>query len=76
MSAPTVTVPKYLSPKEVCELIPGMTERTLMEMRSNRRAGHTGLKAGPLSSKLPGRIIVYAAKDVETYIKTAQQVTS
>lgn len=65
----TVVVPRYLAPEQVAELIPGMTVRTLAEMRARRRAGTRGPKAGPEFSTPSRTAIVYDAADVVAYMK-------
>lgn len=60
---------EFLSPVEVCELIPGMTVRTLAEMRARRRAGMFGAKAGPPYSQPSRTAIVYARADVLSYLR-------
>lgn len=64
---------EYLSPAEVCEIIPGMTDRTLEEMRARRRAGVQGAKAGPPYSQ-PSRVaIVYSRTDVVEYLAAIRE---
>ncbi|MGH1551020.1 hypothetical protein ACRAWB_18305 [Leifsonia poae] len=60
---------EYLTPADVCELIPGMTVRTLAEMRARRRAGVRGAKAGPEFSAPSRTVIVYSQSDVHDYLR-------
>lgn len=55
----------YLSPEQVCDLIPGMTKENLAQLRFR--------KQGPAYIKVTPRVIVYDVADVETYLK-AQRV--
>lgn len=66
----TVVVPRYLAPEQVCALIPGMTLRTLAEMRARRRSGVRGVKGGPEFSAPSRTVIVYDAADVAAYMRS------
>jgi hypothetical protein len=60
---------KYLSPEDVCKMIPGMTTGLLSQMRF-RGDGPSYIKASP-------RKIVYAVSEIERYLASKQQsVTS
>lgn len=58
---PTVVVPVYLSPAQVCELIPGMTEGMLGQLR------YTG--KGPRFSKPSAKKVVYRADEIVAYLE-------
>lgn len=55
-------MPTYLSPADVCALIPGMTVATLKMMR------HRG--DGPRFIKPSPRKVVYAADDIERFMES------
>lgn len=60
---------QYLTPAQVCELIPGMTVRTLAEMRARRRAGFRGAKAGPVYAQPTRTVVIYSRADVIEYLR-------
>ena len=70
----TVIDDPYLSPEQVCELIPGMTKGNLAQLRT---AG-----GGPASQKPTERVVVYRRSVVlawvesRTYTRTDQPVTA
>lgn len=51
----------YLSPAQVCELVPGMTERRLRGMRAEG--------TGPRYFKPSLKTVVYAEADVRAWVK-------
>ncbi len=57
---------RYLSPAEVCELIPGMTVEKLKYLR---RQG-----SGPRFIKASAKTIVYSATEIERYMRSREQV--
>lgn len=61
----TSTEPVYLSPAEVCDIIPGMTEKILENLR--------GAGRGPRYSKPSQKTVVYERGDVLAYL-TATRV--
>ncbi|WP_144267540.1 hypothetical protein [Leifsonia xyli] len=63
-----VAVPVYLTPEQVCDLVPGMTVRSLKEMRAARRAGVRGSKGGPVYVKPNAKTVVYDTADVVAYM--------
>lgn len=54
----------YLSPEQVCELIPGMTKGNLAQLR------HAG--GGPAYLRPTPRVIVYARADVVAWIEASR----
>lgn len=58
----------YLSPEQVCELIPGMTRGNLAQLR------HAG--GGPVYSKPTPRVVVYARADVQAWIEASKHSRS
>jgi predicted DNA-binding transcriptional regulator AlpA len=53
--------PRYLSPAQVCDLIPGMTERRLRSLRADRK--------GPRYYKPSLKTVVYAESDVRAWVE-------
>jgi len=58
----------YLSPRGVCELIPGMTVRTLADMRYRR--------VGPKYSKPGYKSVVYRKSDVLAWLRRREVITA
>jgi len=54
--------PVWLSPEQVCEIIPGLTPRDLEDMRSSGK--------GPRYSKPTARKVVYAQADVHEWLRS------
>ena len=54
--------PRWLSPAEVCEVIPGMTVTLLQRMRD---AGK-----GPRYAKPSAKTVVYSLADVNDYVRS------
>lgn len=66
--APT---PRYLSPAQVCELVPGMTVATLKDMRTDGR--------GPAYHKPTGdrgKVTLYLEADVIRWIESSRVSTT
>lgn len=63
MSTPAV----YLSPEQVCELVPKMTTSILQRMRTNR--------VGPTFSKPTQMTVVYKKSDVEKWLESTRVET-
>lgn len=59
---------KYLSPKEVCEIIPGMTEALLSQMRF-RGDGPPFIKPSP-------KKVVYRLGAIESYLASREQTST
>lgn len=59
--------PVYLSPAQVCELIPGMTERRLEYLRGKRQ--------GPRYAKPSPKTVVYVEGDVRAWVESSMQTT-
>lgn len=59
---------QYLSPEQVCELIPGMTKGNLAQMR------HAG--GGPIYMKPSARVVVYARADVDAWLEQTRHARS
>lgn len=59
--------PVYLSPAQVCDLVPGMTERRLEYLR--------GKGQGPRFSKPTPKTVVYVEADVHAWIAWSMQST-
>lgn len=62
---------RYLSPEQVCELIPGLTVSSLQELRKK------GI--GPKYRKPTGdngRVIVYAEADVRAWVEASVHTTT
>lgn len=57
----------YLSPAQVCELIPGMTERRLEYLRGRRQ--------GPRCSKRTPKTVVYTEADVRAWVRESMVTT-
>ncbi len=56
----------YLSPEQVCELVPGMTKGNLAQLR------HAG--GGPAYLNPTPRVIVYARADIEAWLQSSRKV--
>lgn len=59
---PAATQDVYLSPAQVCELIPGMSVRTLRELRAAGR--------GPRYAKPTEKTVVYVEADVRAWVQS------
>ena len=67
IAAPT---PRYLSPEQVCELVPGMTVANLKELRASGK--------GPRYSKPTGErghVTIYREADVVAWVEAAVVTT-
>ncbi len=64
---PAKSAPVYLSPAQVCELIPGMTERRLEYLRGKRQ--------GPRFAKPSPKTVVYVEADVRAWVESSMQTT-
>jgi hypothetical protein len=59
--------PVYLSPEQVCELVPGMTLRRLAE--------HRAARTGPVYSKPSQKTVVYIEADIHAWVLSTRQAT-
>jgi len=59
---------RYISPKQVCELVPGMTESRLRQRR------HLGL--APAFVKPTPRTVVYKLSEVTRWLSDSEQTTT
>lgn len=57
----------WLSPKQVCDIVPGMTVRHLQDLRSNRQ--------GPRYFKPTNKTVLYAEADVHAWIAASVRNT-
>lgn len=57
----------WLSPEQVCAIVPGMTERKLLSLR--------GKGQGPRYSKPTSKTVVYAEADVHAWLAAHMQKT-
>jgi predicted DNA-binding transcriptional regulator AlpA len=57
----------YLSPEQVCELVPGLTKKRLANLRS--------LGQGPRYSKPTPQTVVYVESDVHAWVAASMQQT-
>jgi hypothetical protein len=55
---------RYLSPEQVCDLIPGMTKVSLQELRKKGR--------GPAYRKPTPRLVVYREDDVLAWVEQSR----
>lgn len=60
----------YLSPAQVCELVPGMTVENLQELRKTGRGPRYSKPTGPR-----GHITIYRRADVIAWVEGAFQST-
>ena len=68
LKARTAVAPvEWLSPTQVCEVIPGMTTTLLQRMRD---AGK-----GPRYAKPSAKTVVYARSDVDAYVRSTLVAT-
>lgn len=58
---------RYLSPEQVCEIIPGMTRRRLQRLRDEGK--------GPSYSKPTPKTIVYVEDDVHEWVRRSMVST-
>lgn len=58
---------RWLSPEEVCDIVPGMTVRNLRELRAKRQ--------GPRFSKPSAKVVVYGEADVHAWLAAKIQTT-
>ncbi|MFI8593749.1 helix-turn-helix transcriptional regulator [Microbacterium sp. NPDC078428] len=56
-----VTPVRYLSPADVCELVPGMTVANLQELRKRGK--------GPRYAKPTAKTVVYVEADVHAWVQ-------
>ncbi|MBD8218250.1 hypothetical protein IFU40_06330 [Microbacterium sp. CFBP 13617] len=64
---PSAEVPVWLSPAQVCEVVPVLTVRDLEDMRSNG--------TGPAYSRPTPRKVVYLEADVRAWVQSKRQTT-
>lgn len=58
------TTPRYLSPEQVCEIVPGITVANLQELRKSGRGPRYRKPTGE-----HGKVIVYAEADVYAWVE-------
>lgn len=58
----TATASEWLSPEQVCEVIPGMTVTLLQRMRDEGR--------GPRYAKPSPKTVVYSRTDIDAYVRS------
>ena len=58
---------RYLSPAQVCEVVPGLTERRLEYLR--------GKGQGPRYSKPTPKTVIYVLADVEAWVAASMRST-
>ena len=58
----------YLTPEQVCELVPGMTKGNLAQLR------YTG--GGPVFLKPTPRVVVYRRADVIEWLESSERTTT
>lgn len=61
------TAEVYLSPQQVCDLVPGLSVRTLRELRASGR--------GPRFFKPTEKTVVYSEADVRAWVQSTMQKT-
>lgn len=61
-----LSLPEYISPAGVADMIPGMTEKHLAQLR------HKG--GGPIYLKPTPKIVLYRTKDVVDWIESSTYV--
>lgn len=61
---------EYLSPKDVCEMLPGVTEEHLRHWRKTGRGPAYSKPGGPR-----GRATLYLRSDVEKYVERTRVST-
>jgi predicted DNA-binding transcriptional regulator AlpA len=59
---------KYLTPNQVCELVPGMTKSNLAQLRFKG--------AGPKFLKPTPRTVVYRERDVIAWLEASEQTVT
>lgn len=57
----------WLSPEQVCEIVPGMTVRHLQDLRSKRQ--------GPRYFKPTNKTVLYAEADIHAWVAASVQNT-
>ena len=60
----------YMSPEQVCELVPGMTVENLKELRKKGKGPRYSKPTGPL-----GHVVIYRRADVIAWVEGAFQST-
>ncbi|MBT2497138.1 helix-turn-helix domain-containing protein [Microbacterium sp. ISL-59] len=58
----------YLTPEQVCELIPGMTKPTLAQLRFKG--------TGPRYFKPTPRVVLYAHDDIEEWVRSSVRTST
>lgn len=61
----------YLSPEQVCALVPGMTVANLQELR---KTGHGPKYRKPTGER--GRVVIYAEADVRAWVEASIVTTA
>lgn len=61
------SAPAFLTPEQVCELVPVLTPRDLEDMRSNN--------TGPAYSRPTPRKVVYLEADVRAWVQSKRHAT-
>jgi hypothetical protein len=64
---PAIEEPVWLSPAQVCEIVPGVTVRDLEDMRADGQ--------GPVYSKPTPRKVVYSRADVHAWLLSKRHTT-
>ena len=61
---------RYLSPQQVCELVPGMTVENLLELRKTGRGPRYRKPTGER-----GKVVIYAEADVRAWVEASVHPT-
>ena len=64
----TVTHPRYITPDQVCDLIPGMTKGHLAQLRYK--------KQGPAYRKPTPKTVIYVWEEVVEWVESTPQMTN
>lgn len=67
----TPAVATYLSPEDVCSKVPGMTVRTLADLR---KTGKGPAYFKPTGDR--GKVVVYAEADVDEWVRRSRHTTT
>lgn len=59
------TLTRYLSPEQVCELIPGMTKTNLAQLRFRGQ--------GPKFRKPTPRVVIYREADILAWLESSER---
>lgn len=58
----------YLTPAQVCEIVPGMTKPTLAQLRFKG--------TGPQYFKPTPRVVLYAREDIENWVRSSVRTST